>query len=299
MSPPHVAICIATYRRPDGLRKLLDSLNILTFHAGPPKITIVVVDNDASTQLTATDLRVAYPCIYRVEPARGLAAVRNACLDATPADADFIAFIDDDEWVTPDWLDTLLAMQSQTDADVVQGPVIPDYPRAAPAWMRRGRYHEVGPFADGEALSHGASGNVLIRRAAISETGARFHADFNATGGEDVDFFHHLLCRGSRIVAAANAIAYEAVPQDRMSLAWILRRRFRTGHTLGRIAQRQGGIAMRAAKAVGRLGVGLAEVPAVFFLSRTRAVRGLTNIAWGLGTLAAFVHLRAISDRKP
>lgn len=295
---PHVAICVATYRRPEGLRKLLDSLNILTFTGTVPRITVVVVDNDAWSRLIAADVRVGYPCIYRIEPHRGLAAVRNACLDAAPSDADFVAFIDDDEWAAPEWLDALLAMQRETDADIVQGVVLPDYPRKPPRWMRSGRYHEVGPFENGQALGHGASGNVLIRRSAIAETGARFHADFNATGGEDVDFFHHLLQRGSRIIAASNAVAYEDVPHERMTLAWILRRRFRTGHTLGMIAQRQGGIAMRLAKAVGRVGVGIGESTLGLLISRTRAVHGLTNIAWGLGTLAAFTPLRTISDRK-
>jgi succinoglycan biosynthesis protein ExoM len=299
MTNPHVAICIATYRRPDGLRKLLDSLNVLTFTQDTPRITVVILDNDGTSTLTAADLRVAFPCVYRIEPQRGLAAVRNACLDAVPDDTDFIAFIDDDEWAAPEWLDALLAMQMKTGAEIIQGPVVPVYPRAAPAWMRAGGYHEVGPFEDGEQLTHGASGNVLIRRAAIIAAGARFHADFNATGGEDVDFFHHLLSHGCRIVAASRALAYEAVPTDRMTLAWVLRRRFRTGHTLGKIAQRQGGVGSRLIKAVGRVGVGLAEVPAGLLLSRTRMVHGLTNIAWGLGTLAAFAKLRPISDRKP
>jgi succinoglycan biosynthesis protein ExoM len=296
---PHVAICIATYRRPAGLRKLLDSLNILTFTEPAPRITIVVVDNDASSHLTSVDLRVAYPSRYRIEPQRGLAAVRNACLDAVPADADFIAFIDDDEWAAPEWLDALLTMQRQSGADIVQGVVLPAYPSKPPVWMRNGRYHEVGPFEDGAQLGHGASGNILIRRAAISETGARFHADFNATGGEDVDFFHHLLRHGSRIVAASGAIAYEDVPADRMTLSWILRRRFRTGHTLGKIAQRQGGIVLRLGKAVGRVGLGIGESAIGLLISRTRAVRGLTNIAWGLGTLSAFIMRHALSDRKP
>jgi succinoglycan biosynthesis protein ExoM len=296
---PHVAICIATYRRPAGLRKLLDSLNILTFSHVAPRITVVIVDNDASSELSVADLRVAYPCVYRLEPQRGLAAVRNACLDAAPTDADFVAFIDDDEWAAPEWLDALLSMQRDTNADIIQGVVQPAYPSRPPHWMRKGGYHEVGPFEDGQSLAHGASGNVLIRRSAIAETGARFHADFNATGGEDVDFFHHLLQRGSSIIAASRAVAYEDVPTDRMTLGWVLRRRFRTGHTLGMIAKRQGGVAMRLIKAVGRVGMGVGESALGVLISRTRAVHGLTNIAWGLGTLAAFTSLRAISDRKP
>jgi succinoglycan biosynthesis protein ExoM len=296
---PHVAICIATYRRPAGLRKLLASLNVLAFRADVPRITVVVVDNDANSTLTLDDLAVAHPLIYRIEARRGLAAVRNACLDHAPADADFAVFIDDDEWAEPEWLDALLTMQTKSGASIVQGVVRPAYPQTPPAWMSHGRYHEVGPFLDGENLTHGASGNVLIDRHTLAASGVRFHEDFDQAGGEDVDFFHALQIQGHRIVAAAGAVANEDVPRDRMTLAWVLRRRFRTGHTLGQIARRQGGISGRVAKAIARVGAGAAESTLGLLVSRTRTIHGLTNIAWGLGTLAAVSHLPVISDRKP
>ena len=104
LDPPHVAVCIATYRRPLGLRRLLASLAALEFTQIPAvKLTLVIVDNDASTPPDPTlQIELAsgpYPVIYVVEPSRGLAAVRNACLDHVPADADFVACVDDDEWV--------------------------------------------------------------------------------------------------------------------------------------------------------------------------------------------------------
>lgn len=296
---PHVAICIATFRRPEGLRRLLASLNVLSYRAVTPKITVVVVDNDAHSTLTAADLAVAHPLVYAIEPKRGLAAVRNACLEHAPADADFIAFLDDDEWIEPEWLDALLQMQRATGAAAVQGVVRPAYPVPPPAWMLRGRYHEVGPFKDGEVLHHGASGNVLIARTAIRDSGVRFHQDFDAAGGEDVDFFHALMSRGYTMVAAAGAVAFEDVPLERMTLAWVLRRRFRTGHTLGHVARRHGGVANRLVKAVLRVGAGVVESVVGLVVSRTRAVHGLTNIAWGLGTITAMTRLPAFSDRKP
>ena len=285
---PHVAIAIATFRRPAGLRRLLDSLDGLAFEGElRPCITVVVVDNDKDTAVTAADRASTHPLIYCIAPEQGLANVRNACLAAAPTDCEFIAFVDDDEWVVPGWLDALLTMQARTGADVVQGVVLPRYAAPAPEWMRAGHYHEVGPFTDGAPLDHGASGNVLIRRAAIGDV--RFHPAFNRSGGEDVDFFHHLLVAGATMVAATRAIAYEDVPPDRSCLGWILRRRYRTGHTLGAIARRRGRRGPRALKAVGRLGFGVAESLAGAVSSRTRAVRGLANIVWGLGTLAALL----------
>jgi succinoglycan biosynthesis protein ExoM len=284
----HIAIGIATYRRPAGLRRLLASLDAQTFKSmPPPRITVVIVDNDAQSTLAENDRTSQYPVVYRIEPRKGLANVRNACLDSAPVDADFVAFIDDDEWAEPQWLETLLVMQNKTGADVVQGVVLPAYATPAPAWMAQGHYHEVGPFQDGAALTHGASGNILIRRATIAAAGARFHSDFNASGGEDVDFFAQLIGFGARMVAAGAAVAYEETPADRMTMRWILKRRYRTGHTLGLIARHRGGRASRTVKAIGRIGVGAGEVLLGLVTSRGRAVRGLTNVVWGLGTLAA------------
>jgi glycosyltransferase involved in cell wall biosynthesis len=292
MNAVHVAICIATFRRPEGLRRLVQSLGALTFaQMPPPRMTIVVVDNDVSTapapDLLAELRSQPLPLIYVVEPKRGLAAVRNACLDHAPANADFVAFVDDDEWVAPQWLEALLITQQRTAADIVQGPVQPVFACEAAKWMRDGGYYEVGPFDDGARLHHGASGNVLIRTDALRRTSARFHLGFDRSGGEDVDFFQQMLSQGSTIVAATQAVAFEAVPVERMTLRWVLKRRFRTGHTLGQIGRRQGGLGVRVVKSLGRMAAGVGQTAIGTVASRTLAVKGLTNIAWALGTLAA------------
>jgi glycosyltransferase involved in cell wall biosynthesis len=289
----HVAICIATFRRPEGLERLIASLGRLTFADAAPQITIVVVDNDAAADPAAPPPRSRHRIVRHIEPARGLASVRNACLDHAPPSADFIAFVDDDEWVEPQWLDALLAMQRATGAEIVQGPVRPAYPIPPPNWMSEGGYHEVGPFDDGQRLQHGATGNVLIARDALSRAGARFASDYNASGGEDVDFFAFMLARGCRMVAAAEAVAHEAVPLDRMTRAWVLRRRYRTGHTLGLIARRQGGVFIRLAKALARIGYGIGQSGLGALASSSAANHGLANVAWGLGTLAGLLGLKA------
>ncbi len=292
---PHVAICIATYRRPDGLRRLLESLATLTFQAGPaPRISVVVVDNDAAATALHPPAGFPFGIAHHIEPTRGLAAVRNACLDHAPADADAVAFVDDDEWVEPGWLDALLAMQRATGAEVIQGPVKPAYLLPPPPWLAGSHFHEVGPFADGASIGHGATGNVLISRQALATSGARFHASYNRSGGEDVDFFQQMLAAGCRIVAATGAIAHETIPAERMTLRWVLQRQFRTGHSLGCIARRQGSVgsvAVRLTKAGGRFVMGAGQALVGGLVSTRRAVEGLGNMAWGLGTFAAYTPL--------
>ena len=66
---------------------------------------------------------------------RGIAQNRNALVAAAldRSEMQFLAMLDDDEWVEPDWLDALLATQAHFGADAVEGPVIGVLDRGAHA----------------------------------------------------------------------------------------------------------------------------------------------------------------------
>jgi succinoglycan biosynthesis protein ExoM len=297
LMPKHVAICVATFRRPAGLKRLLASLDALAFsRVEQPRITVVVIDNDATSPLAGTAAEKAawsrHPLVYRIEPTQGLASARNACLDTAPHDADVIAFLDDDEWVEPLWLDALLATHASTGAGIIQGPVRAVFSSPPAAWMSASGLYDVGPFLDRQSLESGATGNCLIAREALNLTGVRFDARFNASGGEDTDFFMRMKNKGQRIVAASNAVAFEDVPTDRMRLSWMLKRQYRVGHTLGvvsRVHASAGTPWLRAAKAFARIGHGLGELLLGAVTSSTRCIKGCCNVAWGCGTLAALL----------
>jgi succinoglycan biosynthesis protein ExoM len=293
----HVAICVATFRRPDGLKRLLVSLDQLSFvDILPPRITIVVIDNDARSPLAGTAAEKAgwsrFPLIYRIEPTQGLASARNACLDTAPRDATLIAFLDDDEWVAPHWLEAMIRMYTTTGIGIIQGPVEGVFSAPAAAWMSQSGLYDVGPFVDAQDLASGATGNCMITRQCLDVTGIRFDARFNASGGEDTDFFLRMRAKGQRIVAAAQAVAYEHVPAERMRLGWLLKRQYRVGHTLGvvsRVHANAGTPIVRVAKAFARIGYGIGQTGLGLLSSPTRVVRGCCNVAWGWGTLSAFL----------
>ena len=125
-----VAICICTYRRPDGLSKLLDALQLLEFDG---EVTVAVADNDAALEGMA--VCKALPETYRwpvhtttVEK-QGISHSRNAAANlALQSDPDFIAFLDDDEWPDPQWLKELVRVQQDKDADAVGGPTLSVFP---------------------------------------------------------------------------------------------------------------------------------------------------------------------------
>ncbi|HEY7768427.1 glycosyltransferase, partial [Longimicrobium sp.] len=126
-----VAVCAVTYLRPRGLARLLEGLAALRFGGGRgPELEIVVVDNDPARSAEAVcdewSDRLPWPLRYRHEERRGVSHARNAAVAAArEAGAEMMAFIDDDEVPQPGWLDELLRVQAQHDADVVAGPVLP------------------------------------------------------------------------------------------------------------------------------------------------------------------------------
>lgn len=293
---PHVAVCIATCRRPAGIRALIGSLDRLEFAGKPPRVTLIVADNDPAAPAFASEAEAQalarWPLRYLHEPRRGIVAARNRTLSALPEDADLVAFVDDDETVSPGWLDALLETWRETGATAVQGPVEPAYAASPPAWVDALDIFRLGPFAEGEALNFAATNNSLVDAGTLARLGGTFDERFNESGGEDEEFYGRLRDIGGSIRASARAVVYDNVPANRMSLSWVLRRWHRMGNTLGRIAlMRRRGRAMRLAKGMGALGLGLALAAVALPFSRLSSIRGLMLAARGAGMLSAFLRM--------
>lgn len=300
---PNVAICIATYRRPSGLHALLKSLDALEFEKFNPKITLIIADNDPESPASETLGDIAalslWPTIYLMEPVQGIVAARNRTLEAAPRNVDFIAFLDDDETVSTGWLEQMLLTKYNTDATVVYGPVYPFFEAAPQNWIKELDIFQTGPFPQGERLVFAATNNALVDAAFMRGNVLRFDARFNKSGGEDQEMFDRLQNAGGVICASANAAVYDTVPEWRMTLSWVLRRAFRTGNTLGRIAiLRRRGRGQRFAKGVGTIAIGIGFIvkglvptvrPSLF--SKARFIKGLMEISRGSGMLTGLVNI--------
>jgi glycosyltransferase involved in cell wall biosynthesis len=260
-----VAVCVATYARPDGLRRVLDGLRALR---DVPPLRVVVVDNDAAGPCRAicADLAGDFPLglRYEVESRRGITFARNRCVAAAGDDVAFVAMLDDDEVPEPHWLAELLRVQAATGADVVTGPVIPYFPDPVPTWVTRGRFFDRPRYQTGHRLPHAHTHNVLARRAVFDVTGG-FDDRFALTGGEDLEFFKRATARGFTVVWADNAPVQEWIPASRATAGWLLRRSYRAGTTLGLVdrdrrdvVRARGG---RLVRGVGRVAQGMLLTP--------------------------------------
>jgi succinoglycan biosynthesis protein ExoM len=128
-----VSIVIATFRRPYLLEKAIESC-VNQSNSLKLNVQIVVVDNSPERSAQAVVQRLAtenaMPITYINVPEQNISLARNAGI--LHSDAQFIAFIDDDERATPQWLDHLVATQRICNADLVYGPVIPIFEGGTP-----------------------------------------------------------------------------------------------------------------------------------------------------------------------
>jgi succinoglycan biosynthesis protein ExoM len=231
----NVNICVCTFRRPQ-LAQTLQSLAELEL---PPHITasIIVADNDDTPSAVNIIARAKetspFRIIYLHAPSRNIAVARNACLEA--ATAPFVAFIDDDEIASPTWLVALLAQHNKTNAEIVLGPVQSRYPDNASLWLRREDFHSIKPVWVNGTIITGYTSNVLMARTARAIRGRHFDPALGRSGGEDTLFFSQIHENGGHIDFANDAIVYENVARDRLTLPWLLKRYFRFGQTHGMI----------------------------------------------------------------
>jgi glycosyltransferase involved in cell wall biosynthesis len=239
MQRSRIAICIATYRRPQGLARVLDGIGALRFQRiGAPELLVIISDNEASDAARQTvetfSARTGVATLYVSERRRGISEARNACLDAVPATADFIAFLDDDERPHADWLEELLIGIAETGSDAITGPAMPVYEVPPPEWFRIGKFFasprrkNSSKYADVNFL---VMGNLLVKADFIRRNHIRFDSYFGLTGGEDRKFMLDMIAHGGRFTWTDSALVDHHVPKERICLRFVLRREFGVGCT--------------------------------------------------------------------
>ncbi|MFQ5490753.1 MAG: glycosyltransferase [Phycisphaerae bacterium] len=289
-----VAVCVITCRRPEGLARLLEGLNRLEFTGQEPEIRCLVVDNESRGQAgqVCERLKAGYRWVLECyeEPRRGIPFARNTAVARAGADVDCIAFIDDDEVPEPNWLDELLRVMQQYDADVTAGPVLSDFEEPPPEWAVRGRFYDRARFPTGTVRDRAFTGNILFRRRVFDAMDRHFDESMALIGGSDSHFLQRVHRAGFKIVWADEAVATESVPASRVSAGWLLRRSFRYGATTAYILfdlrSRPMAVALLLLNGVNRVVRGAALLLVTGLFGRHRRISSLRHIWYGSGLLA-------------
>jgi succinoglycan biosynthesis protein ExoM len=290
-----VMLCIPSYRRPEGLRRLLTHVGRVQYRMG---LSVLVVDNDverreASATVAAVAPSLPYPVTCVIEARRGQTYAYNrafltACRSRHPPE--FVAVLDDDEYPDPAWLEQMVGVAMRFGADIVGGPVFPVF--ANPDhWLAKSDVYQPQRYPDGPVpLIYGA-GSMLIKRVVLAQyLDEPFSHEYAFTGGSDLDFFKRCQKDGRSFAWANAAHVFEVIPNSRLALRWLLRRGFRVGTNLTRV-DRKYAIARysvpRWIKGIGLLVFGILSLPISVALGPTRLVKSLYTAARGAGRLAA------------
>jgi succinoglycan biosynthesis protein ExoM len=294
-----VTVCVITYARPQKLQRLLERLNQLTFSKNEiPSLEVIVVDNDdlGSAQLVCSSLNPDFQWVlkYSIEPLRGIPYARNHAVACASKNADFIAFIDDDEVPESSWLDELLIVQSEYDADVVTGPVLPYFEEPdVPNWVVEGKFFDLPRYPTGHLLQVAFTNNVLVRGEIFRRFLRPFDERFALTGGEDSHFFMRLYRQGCKIVWANEAKVCEWIPKNRTTMKWILLRGYRCWGTHSwcerELSPSLKVQAIRVVKGIGLIVWGLLLLIPALLGKRQLLIKTLLYIFRGAGTFSGLV----------
>ncbi len=286
-----IDVCIATFKRPLLLERLLKDLLAQQLPAGV-SMHIIVVDNDTreSARAVVAAFMASWTSVeYLIQPEQNIALTRNRALDHSQGE--LIAFIDDDESAPADWLSTLLTTMERHAADAVVGPVTGILPANAPQWITKGRFFERPALPSGTRLRVGGTGNALVKASAVRGKVA-FDPRYGLSGSEDTDFFHRLWRSGALLVWCQEAQLTEYVPQDRLTRRWLLTRGFAVGQGYADIVDRpEGGVRLLGwfAKRASLAGAASLLTMCCIPFSKALAMRYAIRVATNLGQLSTIV----------
>lgn len=296
-----LAVCVATYLRPEGLQRLLEALASASLPRSAPTVDVVVIDNDpeGSARAICESARewLPFDLHYAIEKRRGIPQARNTALAVAIPFADFVVFTDDDVEPTPGWLAELLRVQSLYRADVVAGPNPPRFLGEPPAWMREGNFLDGQQRVTGTLVDTAATNNVLVRCEVFQQMDRLFDERFALHGCTDSEFFRRVARAGHRMVWAQDALAYECIPASRMTLRWLLQRTYRIANGRGNPELRRlEGLTARWVFANGLkcLARGAGHLVLAITLRRgaVACVHALLKLASGMGWLTGLFGLR-------
>jgi len=235
MTSPLISVCICTFRR----KSVCETIDSIAAQTVGPEISfeVIVVDNDveptARDYVESTAAKFEHLNLKYVHaPARNISIARNACVDN--AIGEWIAFIDDDEVATEHWLQHHYDAVTRDQLDLAFGPVVSIYPDHAPDWIREIDLHSIS-VGDRRPILTGHTSNAFFKRQHPVIAKLRFSEDRGRSGGEDTQFFHQCHLGGAKIDEIKAAVVYEPVADNRLSLDWLVKNKFRSGITYGKV----------------------------------------------------------------
>ena len=228
-----ISIVIPTFKRPDDLARLLDSIHADT--GAREDVVLIVADNDregsARAAVEAFTARTGRAVDYDVEAEPGVSNARNNAMRRV--DSRYVLFLDDDMEVVAPYLDTMMDTARELGTAITFGASVAKLPDGTQAWetwlsplfsrVFEGRTRVVDATL--------GTGGCLVDLSGMALPSPVFDPALNEVGGEDDAFFAHLIAQGGTVGWCAEALAWEHVPPHRATPRYLWSRHFAFGQT--------------------------------------------------------------------
>ncbi len=237
-----ITATISTYNREKYLPQVLDSLKRQTL--SKDLFEIVFVDNNSpgNTKEIAHQFQKNNPDIefrYYLETNQGLSYGRNRGIKE--AKGDFITFIDDDAFLSEDYLEKIYHyFLKNTNVAAIGSKILLHYEDVVPAWENKYLNSLLGYFNIGDIEmvfpknDYPRGSNMSFKMSVFEKVGT-FNVDLgrkggNLAGSEEKDIFKRIYQFPELIVKyIPDAIVYHCVPIERTTTAFIKKQALGTG----------------------------------------------------------------------
>ena len=237
-SAPIISVVVATYNRARLLANCLEHLYDQSLKKS--SYEVIVGDNASKDETPAVVEEFQnrdWSLRYFYEKKQGLSYVRNTGFRL--ANADWVAYIDDDSIPKDDWLQKLsLIIGTQKKAVIIGGQTFPIYEIEPPVWLKdldlytrsqgsRKRYLK------SNNAPHVINGsNMTIKKSCLEEVGG-FNINLGLKGkklrfGEDPECCMRIYKIHPFIYYDPDIIVYDFIPEECLNLLYTIRRRFAT-----------------------------------------------------------------------
>ncbi len=234
MTKLKISAIICTHNREGYIGAAIDSLLAQDF----TDFEVLVVDNGSSDRTREIiEYRLSHPCLkYIWEPTIGLSVARNT--GASTAQAEILAYLDDDAIATPQWLSVLHnAYQNNQKLAIAGGKVTLIWPenRPHPNWLSPNLASNLGAYDLGnESLNINTPGltprglNYSIRRSFLEQIGG-FDTNLGRIGkkllsNEELHVTEQALQQGWQVAYLPTALVAHNVAPERIKTTWFLER---------------------------------------------------------------------------
>lgn len=232
-----IVIAAVTCGRPEMFSSLLQSLSHLKEPFGT-ELCFCFVENDTVLTIEKAVKEFKnlsdFEATALIDGRRGIPFARNAALNwALGINADFLAFIDDDEIATENWAVNLYTQIEKRALDLVGGPVVPVLPNpkvtSLQALVFRGvtlraeriaRKNRLLSQAEKDGIVTIVTNNWLARLDFIKEKNVMFDESLGLSNGSDTAFFRAMKEATARTGWVSEAVVEEIVPQSRLTLGY-------------------------------------------------------------------------------